>query len=64
MHLKTATLIAIIGLSVSFLMMMLGNLGVVNLPSVEASRIYYGVVNGLLCLPLINFLISLYLKQK
>lgn len=64
MSLKAATLLAIIGLSISFLMMTLVNLGVVNLPSFEANRIYWVTVQSLLHLPLINFMLSLYLKQK
>ena len=53
MNLKLATLIVIIGLSISFLLM-LSNI----------SNFYYALVYSLLFLPLINFFVALYIKQK
>jgi hypothetical protein len=63
MKLKPATIIAIIGLSVAFLMQLLPYLNVF-LPAPEQGRPYWVAQGVLLYLPLINFLVSLYIKQK
>jgi hypothetical protein len=71
MGLKTATLIAIIGLTISFLMSFADSFELVELDwSADASnggipgRAFYLIVNLLHYTPLVNFFVSLYRNQK
>jgi len=54
MNLKAATLIAIIGLTVAFFLMSM----------IDRFHFPFYVYPAVLCLPLINFFIALYIKQK
>lgn len=64
MPLKPATLIAIIGLLIAFTMFMLVTLETIKFTSSEIANNYFVVAHCFQALPLVNFLISLYIKQK
>ena len=64
MPLKIATLIAIIGISAAFLMVLSANLGMIGFDSAVKLRTYNLTSTCLSYLPLINLFLSLYLKQK
>jgi hypothetical protein len=69
MNLKAATLIVIIGLSISFLMLVMATTPflenmIADITIAEIAPIFYPVMWSFLCLPLINFFIALFIKQK
>lgn len=64
MPLKTATIIAIIGLLVSFVMTQLANWGVVTLNPAGGRQIYFFFKDILLIGSLVLFLSVLYGKQQ
>ena len=64
MGLKTATLITIIGLTISTLMDFAVRLGLVVIRDFDSSRLYFSISLLLFSLPLINFFVSLYRNQK